>query len=87
MAEPIPVTLTPAAPVISPTPQPAPVESTFAERVAATGSAPASEDAQSAGVRLAHLDRRNGAVGRAQAAGGSDAIARMDRERDRPLVS
>lgn len=69
----------PVKPVISPAPSPPPVKTSLHERVAATGSVPASEDAQSAGARPRHRDPQNGAIGRAQALGGSDAIVRRER--------
>lgn len=84
---PAPAAAKPAPLAVEPTPQPARPSTTFAERVAATGSGPASEDATESGRPIAHVDPHNGPIGRAQAAGGSDAIARMaDRSGDEPLA-
>lgn len=85
----------PAARAIEPAPQPAPPSTTFEQRVAATGSGAASEDATEGSRRHARRDDpaghvraddpHNGPAGRAQAAGGTDAIARMANKPGEPL--
>lgn len=72
----------PAPAAVKPSPQPPPRETTFHERVAATGSGAASEDPPNS---MRHVkssiegaeDPHNGPVGRAQADGGSEAITQM----------